>query len=171
MKKLLYFVALYLFIITATADDFTLSSTESRENYYFIQLQHGLGKGSKFTDIFKKIDVDKDDIAIRIVGGFSDTTNKEIISYYKRVIPIEFEKAIKSSGNLHNPTLKPLIKSFSSAYKTTQLFQDIDTELNNSGYTSTKIGFEKYTINAKGAPKIWVADIWLRFSKGPPKAN
>lgn len=85
----------------------------------------------------------------------------------KRKIPNELEKALASSGNLHNPTLRPLIKSFSAAFKTTQLFQEIETELQKGGYVSTIVEFEKYTINTKGTPKIWVADIWLRFDKTP----
>lgn len=167
MKKLLYLIALYLFSVTATAEQFQLSTTETREKYFFVQLQYGLGKGKAFSQILKEIEIEKDSVAVRILGEFSEISNRELISYYKKKIPNELEKALASSGNLHNPTLRPLIKSFSAAFKTTQLFQEIETELQKGGYVSTIVEFEKYTINTKGTPKIWVADIWLRFDKTP----
>ncbi|MGH1486952.1 MAG: hypothetical protein ACRBCI_12090 [Cellvibrionaceae bacterium] len=167
MKKLLYILFFSFFTAIANAELFELSVSETRDNYSFVQFQYGTGKGKPFAEVFSQIKLEKDTVAIRILGDFSENTNGELMSYYEKEIPSELQAAIKSSGNLHNPALRPLVMSFSAAFKETSLYLNIEKELFKAGYEAAVIEFEKYTINTKGPPKIWVADIWLKFSKSP----
>lgn len=69
----------------------------------------------------------------------------EITGYYQRNIPKELEKALKSSGNLHNPALLPLSIHFKEALKTTSEYKLIRKTLIRHKYEIKSIWVEKFT--------------------------
>ena len=103
--------------------------------------------------------------AIRVMLPLEDCKlQDEIKSYYKKHLPKELQKALKSSANLHNPTLKPLIKSFEKAFKETSLYKKMDKTLKVSGYKlKDEISFEKFMIFKDKSKNSYLfhADIWL----------
>lgn len=165
MRNFIIFIFSCFLATPASAEAFVLDTAEARDDYYFIQLNHGLGEGEQFSSLFEK-EINKENIIkVRLLGEFSDEVNDELISYYKREMPNELDAAFSSSGNHDNPALKPLIKSFPSALKTTSLFQSIDTAFNSENYSNTNIEFEKFSLIPSNEKKIWVADIWLTFER------
>ena len=101
--------------------------------------------------------------AIRVMLPLKDCKiQDEIRTYYKKHLPKELKKALKSSTNLHNPALKPLIENFDKALKSTSLYKKLDRTLKLFGFTLEKdISFEKFILFKKENPYIFHADIWL----------
>lgn len=97
--------------------------------------------------------------------GFSKQTNKELFAYYKKHLPKKvIKKALKSSGNIHNPAIVPLSKAFPDAFKSTTFFKDIESALGEHCYKLYGMDREKFSIDTKNI-HIWQPDIWLRFQK------
>ncbi len=166
MKLILLTIIFALTSSTVLATDFHLSKIEDRDEYIFIQMNYGIEDNLQpFTEILSQVTIDKDKIYIRFLGEFDKETNSELIAYYSKHIPDKLKKALNSSGNLHNPTLEPLISNFEKAFKTTKLFQGIESELKEIGFSISEIEFEKYSLVTEEPPRIWVADIWLKFKK------
>ena len=93
----------------------------------------------------------------------------EIKTYYKKHFPQELKEALKSSDNLHNPTLNPLIKHFPEALRATSLYKDLNQTLKSNGFTLEKeISFEKFMIFEHLDPYLFHADIWLHAKPVSP---
>lgn len=165
MKRFGYILSIFLISAVATAELFELGAYDARAQSALIQLSYGAEHGRPFAEAIRDINLEADVVVIRLLGHFSDKTNVELLSYYHKKIPAELQAALGSSGNLHNPALRPLLTHFSAAFKETELYLSIEKELQKAGYQASSVEFEKYTINTKGSPQIWVADIWLAFSK------
>lgn len=171
MKKLALIWILGIFAVEVNAELFELRSFETRDSYTFVEFQYGEERGGAFAEAFSGLTLERNEVAIRILGSFSQETNAQLLSYYREKMPQELEKALQSSGNLHNPAIVPLKKSFAAALRETAMFKDIEKELAKFGYTASKIEFDKYSINTKGSPKLRVADIWLKFVISPNKSK
>jgi hypothetical protein len=169
MKKLILIWFVSIFAGEVNAELFELRSFEIRDSYAFVEFEYGAKKGVPFVEAFSGLTLEKNEVAIRILGSFSQETNEQLLSYYREKMPQQLEVAIQSSGNLHNPAIDPLKKSFAAALRETAMYKDIEKELAKFGYTDSKIEFEKYSINTMGSPKIQVADIWLKFVISPNK--
>jgi hypothetical protein len=165
MKNLLCILFLSVFAVKASGQKFELSKSQSKEGDAFIEIQYQTSTGKSFAQILSDISVKQDKVSVRLLGGFSPQTSKELYACYETKIPRELQAAFKASGNLHNPTLAPLIRLFPSAYKTTTVYRGIERALGKLGFTVTSIIHEKYTLYTKASPRIWVADIWLAFAK------
>ena len=101
--------------------------------------------------------------SIRVMLPFENCQlQEELREYYETKLPKELNKALKSSGNLHNPTLAPLIKHFPSAFKSTTLYKKLEESVKDRGYGIDKeITFEKFTIDRNEKLYLFSADIWL----------
>ena len=101
--------------------------------------------------------------AIRIMLPLENCkVQDEIKAYFKKYFPQELEKALRSSGNLHNPTLTSLIKHFLQALRATSLYKDLNQSLNNNNFILEKeISFEKFMIFDSMKPYVFHVDIWL----------
>ena len=101
--------------------------------------------------------------SIRVMLPFENCQlQEELREYYETKLPKELNKALKSSGNLHNPTLAPLIKHFPSAFKSTTLYKKLEESVKDRGYWIDKeITFEKFTIYKSEKPYLFSADVWL----------
>ncbi|SFV55018.1 hypothetical protein MNB_SV-8-291 [hydrothermal vent metagenome] len=90
----------------------------------------------------------------------------EIRTYYKKYSTKALSHALKSSSNLHNQALEPLIKKFPLAFRSTSLYKDLDKALKSRGYTlEEEISFEKFSIFKSQKPYIFHADIWLHAKR------
>lgn len=120
------------------------------------------------TSVFNNLSAEDKATSLRIcclLGGEKNRTHQEVALYFKKEIPSEFRKALESSGNLHNPALKPLTDRFIKAFKITQLYVSIKESLKGSGYYATNIKFEKFEIFKSTEPYEFHADIWVYFEK------
>ena len=101
--------------------------------------------------------------AIRIMLPLRDSkVQNEIKAYYEKYLTKALANALKSSGNMSNPKMEPLIENFPSAFKSTSLYKNLAKSLQDKGYTIEKeIDFEKFMIFKKVKPYIFHADIWL----------
>jgi hypothetical protein len=99
--------------------------------------------------------------SIRIILPLEDKPiQSELRAYYQKEMPKEIIKALNSSTNLHNPTLKPLIDNFPSALRETSLYKKLEKNLEDKGYwIDKKIDFEKFTIDKE--KYLFYSDIWL----------
>ena len=78
-------------------------------------------------------------------------------------MPSDLEAALRSSRNLHNPALAPLVKSFIDALKSTTMYSELVSELHKIGFEIKDITFEKFSISAKGI--VPVPDVHINCKK------
>lgn len=171
MKKLTLIWFISIFAGEVNAELFELRKFEMRDSYAFVEFEYGEKKGVPFVEAFSCLTLEKNEVTIRILGSFSQETNEQLLSYYREKMPQELGVALQSYGNLHNPAIAPLKKSFAAAFRGTAMYKDIEKELAKFGYKNSKIEFEKYSINTMGSPQIQVADIWLNFVISPNKSK
>ena len=127
-------------------DDGTLNYTPNRGK----PLVYCLSKMDKSFDIRVMLPLENSEI------------QDEIRAYYKHKMPKELNSALKSSANLHNPTLTPLRDTFTSAFKSTSVYNKLEKELIAKGYwLDEDISFEKFSIFDNEKPYLFHADIWL----------
>ena len=102
--------------------------------------------------------------SIRVMLPCGDAQiEKELKAYYQNKMPKELNSALKSSCNLHNPTLSPMIDAFPLAFKSTSFYKKLEKDLNTKGYwIDKKIDFEKFTIDKNQKSYLFSADIWLK---------
>ncbi|MDK1285819.1 hypothetical protein [Pseudoalteromonas umbrosa] len=103
-------------------------------------------EGYQAKDTFKVLEFTRKEFSLRLIGQSSEKTNNELLEFYKQNYSSELVAAKKSSGNLHNPALHPLMKAYDQALKSTTLFQDINIELSKRGYVVSEIDFEKFSM-------------------------
>ncbi|OCQ23137.1 hypothetical protein A7985_04080 [Pseudoalteromonas luteoviolacea] len=89
----------------------------------------------------------------------------EVVKYYEDHIPNELKRALKSSGNLHNPVLSPLKEHFKNALRSTSGYQLIKETLKRYNYEIKSIWFEKFTFRKDAIH----ADINFEISHIPSK--
>ena len=149
-------------ISSAHAEEFTI-----REKKYYggesLELQRVDTGGATISRIFELTEPNDDELRIRILSPISGAVGSELLTFYNEYYPNELKEALNSSGNLHNPALKGLVKHFKKAFKSTTLFKELNKALNLNGYKVVKIHFEKFTIYSG---KIYVAEITLYSEKG-----
>lgn len=163
MKKLIYFLIVSLTTGYVNAEAFTLHRAKTDQNSTWLQLHYTPNEGILFKDILRNIQLKGDCVTLRLLGEFSGKTNDELLAFYKQQMPTELHSALKTEGNLHNPALHPLKSKFADAFKTTTMYNNIAPVLFKAGFVNSTISFEKFMIEAKNQPKIWVADITLKY--------
>lgn len=166
MIHLICVIALLLRVNPLKAQDYRLTVIEDRFDYTFMQLQYDQQETTPMTDLVSSLNHQLGKTAVRVVGGFSEQANQELLDYYTANIPNEFEQATQSSGNLHNPTLAPLKRHFPDAFRSTSLYQQIHYLMAKKGYSTATISFEKYWLTPQtNPPHVIVLDIWLMFER------
>ncbi|MDP8079996.1 hypothetical protein [Phocoenobacter skyensis] len=164
-NSVLIIVFFSLFMSNIYASHYKLSKNEKRDGYDFFEFQHYPDKGKSFKDVFDSSKATQKAVYLRMLGEFSPKTNKELFSYYEKHIPqAVMKKALKSSGNMHNPAIQPLNNMFDKAFKTTSFFKEIISIMEKHCYKLKKIEREKFNINTKTL-RILQPDIWLYFDK------
>jgi len=110
--------------------------------------------------------IDKD-FSIRIMLPLKDCkVQDEIRRYFQKNATKALDRALKYSGNMHNPVLEPLIKKFPLAFRSTSLYKDLDKALKSRGYiVEEEISFEKFSIYKSMKPYVLHADIWLHAKR------
>jgi hypothetical protein len=154
------FLILILSITTfsSLATHFELRSSIITDNDSFLDLQTSQS-GLSVIQISNSLDINSKELNVRIISPFNQSTKSELIHYYKTIIPVEFNAALASSGNLHNPALIPLMTKFEAALSSTNFYMNLAKELSQVGYIIEYVQFEKFTfINGE----VFVAEITLR---------
>lgn len=171
MKSLLITVVIAILPSAVLSAEYKIAEFDPITNYgsQFLELQIVSENGKTFNEILGTLYLSKDDLSVRILGVLPYKTQEELIAFYKREIPDVLSKSLKSSGNLHNPALSPLIRKFPDAFKNTVMYSEIEKTLKIKGYSPLQIDFEKFSINNK---EISVPDILIKFKKNtlPPRS-
>ena len=152
------FLILLITSFPSLASSYELRSSRITDAYTFLDLQTSQS-GLSILQIGNSLNIDSKELSIRILSPFNQITKSELIHYYKSTIPGDFNKALTSSGNLHNPSLKPLITKFEAALASTGLYSTLVKDVSKLGYIIERVQFEKLTfINGD----LFVAEITLR---------
>lgn len=160
MKYILLQITLILFSGFAISGEFKLASLDRKSG--FIEVYVTDESGSTFDEVFNVLSLNDEKIFVRILGGFPRVASNEIMVFLNKQIPVEIDTALKSSGNLHNPTLAPVVNLLLPALQSTHLYRDISHVLDEYGYSIVEVTYEKLTIY-KGA--VTVAEFSLRCIK------
>ena len=113
MKKIIILLLLVLstIILWANHNDWQVEQSllDNNETSYTLNYRPNRGKPLLFA--LNKIEETKA-FHIRVMLPYKDTQlQKELRAYYTNSLPKELNRALKSSRNLHNPTLLPLIEN------------------------------------------------------------
>ena len=137
-----------------------MAVSKDGDNTYYTLSYIPNGYGKPLFYCLSKID---GNFAIRIMLPLEDCKmQNELKAYYLKNLPKSLKFALKSSGNLHNPKLKPLINSFPSAFKSTSLYKKVKIILEIWDYKLEKdISFEKFVLYKTENSYLFHADIWL----------
>jgi hypothetical protein len=127
--------------------------------------QNAAQRGQSFELIMGLISPSANEFSIRITSPLTEEAEAEIMSFYKKNLPNELEKALRSAGNMHNPALVPLVDSFVNAFKATTLFHTFETTIREKGYKVIKVEFEKFDMPEGD---LDVAEITLRCVPSSP---
>ncbi len=165
-RRISIFILLLVFLSNLFADEFfTFDKYKKRDNYDFFQINYNPHEGKRFKEVFDGTKATQQSVYIRMLGKFAEQTNKELFAYYEKHIPKKvMKKALKSSGNMHNPAILPLSKAFENALATTTFFKEITSVLKQNCYQLDKIEREKFSADTKKR-HIWQPDMWLHFNK------
>jgi len=122
--------------------------------------------GSSAKDIFDVLNFSQTEYTIRLIGISSEKTNSELLKFYELKFPNELKAALNSSGNLHNPAIKPLSNKYELALKSTSMLKELEVELYTRGFLIKKIDFEKFHM-FRGT--ISIADTYVYVARMPNK--
>jgi len=98
-------------------------------------------------------------------SGVFEKLNRDLVRYYKENMPNEFEKALSSSGNLHNPKLIPLNRNLIKAFRSSRFFKEMELELSKRSYSIVRIDPEKFMMFSTKEPYRFHFGMWLRVEK------
>ena len=82
----------------------------------------------------------------------SDRMQQELFDYYAQHYPEALEAATASSGNLHNPALRPLIPSFREAVRSTSHVAELGKLLERYDHRIVGVSFEKFSLRTRQKP-------------------
>ena len=166
MNKITTFT-LYLFIaLPCFAESWSLHDSNVNENNVVINLSKD--SNQSFAQVLNSIPGDKILFAVNICCLTNINDNRihsEITAYYESYLTKQFNSALNSTGNLHNPKLVPLSNSFNIAIKSTSLYRYIENILLENNYKIQKIEHEKFSILKNNEEPKYHADVWLHVAK------
>ncbi len=167
MNKFLLLTYFLLLSSQAVAGEWAVKMFGDNQSRAYIKLvSEG---GASFTEAVDKVPESINSISIRVLcclnSSYSEKINYELVNYYTKNIPEQFDQAMKSSGNLHNPALSPIHEYFTKAFKSTTLYAEIASVLGAKGYKLVDINYEKLLVFSNKEPYVFHADVWLRFEK------
>ena len=165
IKILLLFVLISIALLVSSPPNWILDISHDNNETFYTLSYHPWNHNRLFDSkplpyCLSRIDKA---FAIRIMLPLENCkVQDEIKTYYKKHFPKELEEALKSSGNLHNPTLNLLIKYFPQALRATSLYKNLNQPLkDNSFVLEKKISFEKFRLFEHSNSYLFHADIWL----------
>jgi hypothetical protein len=156
MRLIYLIIAVLILPLVALGDEYTLGEYRRYGSYNYLELARTSNGGASFEFIMSLIKPSHDKFSIRIMSPLTQEAKIEMLDFYQKNIPVELNSALNSSGDLHNPALKPLMDKFSAALKRTTLFSKYEAILKTKGYRVLKIGFEKFEFISGD---LWVAEI------------
>ena len=142
------------------AELFQVQQVQTHETSTYTQLRYG-DEGLPFSEIAEQIAFDNEFVVLRLLGGFTTETNRELLDFYEREIPEALAKASASAGNLHNPALAPLLERFSAAFRSTRMFHEIEAGLAARGYSVERIEVEKFMAHTEESLHLFAGGLWL----------
>lgn len=92
-----------------------------------------------------------------------DTLQAELLATLRADAPRELKAALRSSGNIHNPALDPLIDPFKRALMKTTLAKNADTALAKQGLKITGVDYEEFCIDKSGGKIRFSPIVWLQI--------
>lgn len=95
----------------------------------------------------------------------SDRMKEELLDYLAQHYPKELRAASSSSGNLHNPALRPLMRGYSEAVLATSYVAELAKVLAKHGHRIVRVGFEKFSMRTDRKPPEFTAITWLLLEK------
>lgn len=148
------------------AEGWSLNTANNPDNIIFEYQEDG---GRSLTDVLNDLTVGSSSFNLRIsccssVGSLKQL-NIDLARYFKEKTPNDFEKALSSSANLHNPTLVPLRNNLTKALKDSGFFKSIETQLTERKYSVLSFHYEKFLMFETEEPYMFHADIWLRVEQ------
>lgn len=106
-------------------------------------------------------------------GMWRDETHlqRDILAYLRTHYPVELERALASSGNLHNPAVKALGRPLAEAVGASRFVARLGRVLEGRCHRIVDISHEKLLIfQGQGAPAL-SALIWLRTERCSPEED
>lgn len=100
-----------------------------------------------------------------------DTFQKEIFTTLERDAPRELTEALKSAGNMHNPKMHQLWKSFEKALLATPTITKLNASLAPHGLTVSRASVEKFELG-KGETETghrFHGTLFLGVTKSPDR--
>ena len=95
----------------------------------------------------------------------SDRMKEEILDYLAQHYPKALRVASASSGNLHNPALRPLMRGYSEAILATSFVSELAKVLAKYGHRIVDVSFEKFMMRTDRKPPDFSAITWLQLEK------
>jgi len=105
----------------------------------------------------------------RIVDIKSDTLQVDIHNYFKANYSNEYQAALNSSGNMHNPAIQPLRKLFKQALLSSKYFVSLKNKISSSGYILSDISYEKFRLINSNGVVSFDAYVWVSVENSPNK--
>jgi hypothetical protein len=105
----------------------------------------------------------------RLIDIKSDTLQVDIHNYFKLKHPDKYHNALKSSGNIHNPAIKPLKKLLKEALLSSRYFVNLKNKIVSSGYLITDISYEKFMLIKRNGVVTFDAYTWVSLTNSPNK--
>ncbi|MFK8011488.1 MAG: hypothetical protein AB8B80_05570 [Marinicellaceae bacterium] len=170
MNKILVFIVLISISLTLNAEGWSLDLSKGPFDHSSSKIIEYQSKGGQtLIDILNDSTKDFSSFSLRVLCcsqlGSSKKINTDLARYFKEKIPEEFAKAILSSANLHNPALVPLQNNLTIAFKNSQFFKNIETQLAIRDLYVVEFHFEKFMMFDTNEPYLFNVDIWLRIKK------
>ena len=167
MKRTVLIILTCITSFSAFGDEFILGEYRRYGSYNYLEIGRNPKGWITFEQIFSLINPTHEKLEIRILSPLTDAAKEEIMSYFHASIPGELEKALKSSGNIHNPAVIPLAENFIDAFKETNLFKKYAETINGKGYVIKNISYEKLSLHEG---KLFVTELNITCEKLPNKA-
>jgi len=132
-------------------------------------IEYRLNGNQTFSEALNDVPLDTSSFSIRALCCINSSNlkqvNEDLARYYHEKIPDEFEKAISSSANLHNPALLPLSNNLTAALRESRLLKNIEYQLSQRSYSITRFEYEKFMMFNRENPYEFHVDIRLRIEK------
>lgn len=144
--------------LLAGATEFKLGSFNRYGAAPSLELFMYPGDGESLGDIFRVLEFTRESLYVRLIGGSSEETNRELLEYYDDRFPYW-----KGDLTKEPDMVKPL---FVEALMSTTLFRELESKLKDSGYSVRNVSFEKLVYDASD---ISVPDVYITCERTAPE--
>lgn len=131
-------------------------------NGEFLELGRVEKDGISLEEVLNLTKPNNEHLPIRIMNPISKETAREMVALYRQKYPKDLDRALKSSGNMHNPALVGVQAKFTEIFKATSYYLGLVTTLNKFGYDIDEwIEYEKFEFHS--GPQV--EEIWLNCKR------